>query len=320
MHTTVGPARTRRVLLAIGASVLLCGSAALSTACTDKTGTGGSSTSATTPVVGQQQQQQQQQNGQATVRTIGKTGWYDGFEITVDKATVAPDEFGGGKVLVDITYKNTTTDNKTLYASTYLQVGKEIDGGASFDMPAVPGKGSATGNVTTTVRKLSDAEHLLDSITVVYGQAADNQTKIPLKSGAQVESVQPKTLAVTGKLVQDETTVEITGGTLAPSYTKDEHGKMDLALHIKLVGGPGISDGGLNVFYDYFSVKTPDGQSVAADVRGPINELLNRNETIDNAKNYVVFVVPSPATGPYVVTYDAKKGEGSAPSFSFTVS
>ncbi len=258
--------------------------------------------------------------GQATVRTVGKTGWYEGFEITVEKATVVPDEYGGGSVRIDITYENTTTDNKTLSIVPTLQIGKEIDAGAGFDNPAVPGKGAATGSVTTSVSKLGDPEHLLDTMTVVYGTAADNQTKIPLQAAAKVESVAPKTFTVAGTLVQDQTTVQITGGTLAPSYTKNENGKMDLAMRIELVGGSGIADGGTNVYYDYFTIKTPDGQNLPADIRGPINELINRNETIDNAKNYVVFVVPSPGTGAYTVTYDAKKGEGAAPAFTFTVS
>ncbi|WP_153805092.1 hypothetical protein [Nocardia sp. SYP-A9097] len=258
-------------------------------------------------------------NGQATVRTVGKTGWYEGFDITVDKATVIPDEFGGAKVRVDITYKNTTTDNKTLSTVPTLLVSGQIDDGAGFDNPAVPGKGSATGNVTTTVQKLSDAQHLLDTLTVVYGTAAENQTVIPLRADAKVESTAPKALTISGTLVQDQTTIQITGGTLTPSYTTGEHGKMDLALHIKIIGGSGISDGGSNIFYEYFSVKTPDGQNLPADNRGPINELLERNQTIDNAKTFAIFVVPSPGTGTYVVTYDAKKGEGDAPTFSFTV-
>ncbi|WP_063040853.1 hypothetical protein [Nocardia pseudovaccinii] len=319
MRSTIFAADRRRKITTIGAAVLIGSSALLMTSCNDKDTKAGP----TTPVSAQStigQGQPGANSGQSTVRTIGKTGWYEGFDITVDKATVVPDEFGGAKVLIDITYKNTTSDNKTISNNTYLQVDKEVDGGASFDSPTVPGKGSATGKVTTSVKTLHDAEHLLDTITVIYGQASDNQTKIPLKASAQVEGIAPKTLNVTGKLVQDQTTIEITGGTLAPSYTKNERDKMDLSLHIKIIGGPGIPAGGSNIFYDYFTVKTPNGQTILADIRGPINELLNTNETIDNAKNYVVFVVPSPATGTYVVTYDAKKGEGAAPNFSFTIS
>ncbi|WP_433725984.1 hypothetical protein ACQP0C_31890 [Nocardia sp. CA-129566] len=319
MRSSVFPSGKRRYFTTIGAAVLIGSSAVLMTACNDKdTKAGPAATAAAESTVGQGQPGAD--NGRSTIRTIGKTGWYEGFDITVDKATVVPDEFGGAKVLIDITYKNTTPDNKTISNNTYLQVDKEIDAGASFDSPTVPGKGSATGKVTTSVKTLHDAEHLLDTMTVVYGQASDNQTKIPLKASAQVEGVAPKTLNVNVQLVQDQTTIDISGGTLAPSYTKNERGKMDLSLHVKIIGGPGISDGGLNVFYDYFTVKTPNGQTVPADIRGPINELLNRNETIDNAKNYVVFVVPAPATGTYELTYDAKKGAGPAPTIQFAIS
>ncbi|WP_157574114.1 hypothetical protein [Nocardia jejuensis] len=315
----------RRVRMAFGAAALVA-VAVLGTACNgDKGNPVAATTSAGQPDGAQQQNgggQQKDKQKQSTVRTIGKTGWYEGFEITVDKATVVPDEFGGGKLTVDITYKNTRLDNATMSNNTYLQVGGQVDGGASFDSPEVPGKGSATGKVTTPIRALEDANHWLDTVTVLYGQSSDNQTKIPLSASGKVESVQPRSVNVTGTLTQDQTTIEITGATLTPSYTKNELGKMELALHVKIIGGSGISDGGSNIYYDWFSIKTPAGQLVTADTRGPINELLNRNETIDNPKNEAIFVVPSPGTGQYVLTYNALKdaGAASAPTLNFTVS
>ncbi|MEV6253677.1 hypothetical protein AB0L97_10515 [Nocardia sp. NPDC051911] len=314
--SSVRPVRRRAVTVA--GAALVVASALLLSACQDEDGTPVAVPSTTATGVAAEPGAA---NGQSTVRTVGKTGWYDGFDITVDKATVVPDEYGGAKVRVDITYKNTTLDNHTLSITPSLLVGKEVDGGAIFDSPTVPGNGSATGTATTSFKSAKDAEHLIDTMTVVYGSAADNQTKIPLAAAGKVDSVQPKALAVTGTLVQDQTTIQVTGGRISPSYTKDENGKSDLALRIKLVGGPGIAAGGTNIYYDYFTVRTPDGQTVAADIRGPINELLNANETIDNPKNYVVFVVPSPGTGPYTVTYNAQKQEGAAtaPTLSFTV-
>ncbi|WP_157170753.1 hypothetical protein [Nocardia araoensis] len=314
IDSSVRPVRRRAVTVA--GAALVVASALLLSACQDEDGTpvaAPSTTGIAAEPVGT--------NGQSTVRTVNKIGWYDGFDITVDKATVVPDEYGGAKVRIDITYKNTTLDNHTLSITPSLLVGKEVDGGAIFDSPTVPGNGSATGTATTSVKSAEDAEHLIDTMTIVYGQAADNQTKIPLAATGKVDSVQPKTLAVTGTLVQDQTTVQITGGRMSPSYTENENGKSDLALRIKLVGGPGIAAGGTNIYYDYFTVRTPDGKTVPADVRGPINELLNANETIDNPKNYVIFVVPSPGAGPYTVTYNAQKQEGAAtaPTLSFTV-
>ncbi|WP_157184607.1 hypothetical protein [Nocardia niigatensis] len=314
----------RSTFTTVGAAVLIATSAVLMTACNDKDTPGATPTSVSSVALGAGQPGDTGKpggaNSQVTVRAIGKTAWYEGFEITVDKATVTPDEFGGAKVRVDITYKNTTTQDQTLSVVPGVQIGGALDGGAGFDNPDVPGKGSAAGDVTTSVTRLDNAEHLLDTITIVYGTSADNQTLIPLKADGKADSVAPKPLNVSGKLVQDQTTVEITGGTLTPSYTKGERNKMDLALHIRLVGGSGIAAGGLNVFYEYFSIKTPDGRNVVADIRGPIDELLNRNQTIDKADLFAVFVVPAPATGSYVVSYDATKAASTAPTYSFAVS
>ncbi|MEU1545134.1 hypothetical protein [Nocardia sp. NPDC005745] len=316
IDSSIRPVRRRAVTVAGAALVVV--SAMLLSACEDKDGTPVAASPTPTSVVAGRPGSD---SGQSTVRTVGKTGWYDGFAITVDKATVVPDEYGGAKVRIDITYKNTTLDDHTLSITPSLLVGREVDGGAIFDSPAVPGNGSATGTATTSVASAKDAEHLIDTMTIVYGKAADNQTKIPLAAAGKVDSVQPRTLPISGTLVQDQTTIRITGGRISPSYTENENGKSDLALRITLVGGAGIPAGGTNIYYDYFTVRTPDGRTVAADIRGPINELLNADETIDNPKNYVVFVVPSPGTGPYTLTYNAQKEEGAAgaPTLSFTV-
>ncbi|KAA8887392.1 hypothetical protein F3087_16985 [Nocardia colli] len=320
--SSVVPARSRRIRTAATAVALLGAATLALTACNDKDGaaTPVSATPATS-VVANGSPGSNSGAGQSTVRTVGKTGWFEGFDITVNKATVVPDEFGGAKVLIDITYKNTTLDNKTMSNNTSLLVGSEVDGGALWDNPTVPGGGSATGKVTTSVKSAKDAEHLIDTMTVVYGQAADNQTKIPLSAAGKVDSVQPKALPVTGTLVQDQTTIQVTAGKLSPSYTKGEHGKDELALHIKITGGSGIPAGGSNIFTEYFALKTPDGQSIVADDRNPINELLDAGKTIDNVKNDVVFVVPTPATGNYVLTYNSQKEEGAAtaPTLAFTV-
>ncbi|MFE3102325.1 hypothetical protein [Nocardia tengchongensis] len=314
----------RSTFATVGAAVLIATSAVLMTACNDKTGTPVPTTSVSVAPQGAGQPGGTKPGGvdtRAFLRAIGKTGWYEGFEITIDQATVTADGFGGAKIRVDITYKNTTTANKTLAVVPAVQIGGAIDGGAGWNSPEVPGKGSATGDITASVKSYDTPEHLLDTITILYGSAAENQTKFPLKADAKVESIAPRALNVTGKLTQDQTTVEITGATLTPSYTKNEAGKMELALKFKLVGGSGIGDGGLNVFSEYFTIKAPGGQTVVDDqLRGFIDELLGRNQTIDKSDLQAVFVVPAPATGNYTLSYDATKGKNAVPTFSFTVS
>ncbi|RDI64783.1 hypothetical protein [Nocardia pseudobrasiliensis] len=323
MRKTLGQRGIRRAVISVGASALIGTATVILTGCNDDvvgkpvaTPTAAAPSGVLGGVTGAAQPA-----GAPVTRTIGKTGWFEGFEITVDKATVTPGQYGGATLVVDITYRNTAAENKALSANAYLQLGGQVDTGASFDNPTVPGKGSATGKITTALRADQNPEQVLDSAIVVYGQATDNQAKIPLAAAGKVDSVRPRALTVAGKLVSDQTTIEITGGTLTPSYAKNERGKYELALHVRIVGGAGIADGGTNIFDDYFSVKSPDGQSLVADSRSPINELLEKNQTIDSPKNNAVFLVAAPGTGNYVLTYDTQKGDGTpAPTFAFTVS
>ncbi|MFD7845583.1 hypothetical protein ACFV4K_21925 [Nocardia sp. NPDC059764] len=313
----------RSTFATVGAAVLIATSAVLMTACNDKTGTPVPVTSVSAAPQGAGQPGATKPGGvdtRAFLRSIGKTGWYEGFEITIDQATVTADGFGGAKIRVDITYKNTTTANKTLAVVPAVQIGGAIDGGAGWNSPEVPGKGSATGDITASVKSYDTPEHLLDTITILYGSAAENQTRFPLKTDAKVESIAPRTLDISGKLTQDQTTVEITGATLTPSYTKNEAGKMELALRVKFIGGAGIAAGGTNISYTDFSAKTPAGSTEVADFRGAVIELLGRNQTIDKAGDVIVFLVPSPGTGPYTLSFDAAKGEKPAGTLSFTVS
>lgn len=311
--------RGSRVVTAVAASAVLGMTALLVTGCNDDDVKGkavSSSVSAPSSVAGAPA------SGSPTagqpVRTIGKTGWFEGFDITVTKATVT-DQLGGARLVIDVSYKNTGTENKTV-DNGFLQVGDRTDSGAIFDSPTVPGKGTATGTVTTSLKSGANVDQVLDSITVVYGQSSDNQTKIPLAAAGKVDSVQPRVLPISGKLTQGQITIEVTDGKLSPSYVRGERGKYELALHVKIVGGPGVPAGGMNVFENFFSVQTPDGQSLVADNRSPVNELPEKNQTIDKPGNYVVFVVPAPGTGNYVLSYDGKTGDDAPPAtFAFSV-
>ena len=82
-------------------------------------------------------------------RQIGKTGWYDGFAITVADAT-AEQGFGDGvDVTVNLSYQNLGTEDDTPPDADI-----EIDGQSQeglFDNPGIPGGGKAKGTVVLTV-------------------------------------------------------------------------------------------------------------------------------------------------------------------------
>lgn len=147
------------------------------------------------------------------VQSVGKTGWWGGFDITVKSATLT----GGRQLAIDVTYKNTNPTTATLGINHSLQVGNQIVD-AYFDTPEVPAGGTAAGTITTTLGKASASpQQLLDSMSVVFGTATDNQTIIPLRATTPVDSVQPRTLGVSGHLNQELVQIDVLHGSIAPS-------------------------------------------------------------------------------------------------------
>ncbi len=311
--------RLRRFAAALSCAALAA--LALTSCGNDSTTSSGSATSA--PTAGQGSQSTATQAPKPLVRTIGKTGWWDGFAITVDKATVTPSSGGGGSLTLDLTYKNLTDQNLSPSVNGFLQVGDEVVA-TEFDDPTVPGKGTATSQATATLTSEStDLATLLDSVVLTYGKVSDNQTKIPLSTSGKVDSIAPKSVTVPGRLVQDQIVIDVVSGNIEPSYESGEKDEMTLDLKIKISCGPNCSQYGYNTGQDEFSVTSPDGTSVVADSRSPYCcDALYPGDVSDNEKNVLVFLVPAPGTGNYTVKYENKKltEAGSPPAtLTFTV-
>jgi hypothetical protein len=240
-------------------------------------------------------------------RQIEKTGWYDGFAITVVDAT-AEQGFGNGvDVTVNLNYQNLGTQDANP-PDADIEIGGESQQGL-FDAPGIPGGGKAKGSVVLTVTpdKPTDTmtfDQAIDKVSLVYGDTADNQTSIPLATSADVVSVEPKTLAAAGTLSQGQITIDVVGGSLVPSYESGEKGKSLLNLRIKLTCAPGCQAQGYNTGVEEFSVTGPDGTSVIADGRSEYCcDALYPETVSDGERNIVTFVVPSPGTGAYTLTY-----------------
>jgi hypothetical protein len=240
-------------------------------------------------------------------REIGKTGWYDGFAITVADAT-AEQGFGDGvDVTVNLSYQNLGTEDDTPPDADI-----EIDGATQegfFDTPGIPGGGKAKGSVVVTVvpEKRTDTltlDQAIDKVNLVYGDAADNQTTIPLAAAADVVSIEPKVLPAAGTLSQGQITIDVVSGSLVPSYESGEKGKSLLNLRIKLTCAAGCQAQGYNTGVEEFSVTGPDGTSVLADSRSDYCcDALYPETVSDNERNIITFVVPSPGAGAYTLIY-----------------
>jgi hypothetical protein len=121
-------------------------------------------------------------------------------------------------------------------------------------------------------------------------------------------------LTLTGRLVQGQIAVDALSGTLAPSYQSGEKGQMTIDLRVKLTCSTACSTAGNYVNESAFSLETPGGSAVVADPRSPYRRVsLDPGEVNDDSQNVLVFLVPAPGTGTYVLSYDAKLGDGTTP-------
>lgn len=249
---------------------------------------------------------------------LGKTGWYDGFAITLDDLTAEPSGFGAS-ILINLTVQNLRDETGSLGDGIV-----ESDGAAAsafWDLPDVPGEGKAKGTIRTDVdgelENEADLQALLGTMAVVFGEARDNQTRIPLEAKGKVESVEPKELALTGTLQQGQLIVDVLDGDLQPSYASGEKGKAELSVRVKISCAADCQAQGWNVDSSMFSVKAPDGTSAVADSRSRYCcDAIYPGTVSDNADNVLTFVVPLPGTGAYTLTYDnpSVTSQGTAPA------
>ncbi|WP_157970800.1 hypothetical protein [Nakamurella deserti] len=257
-------------------------------------------------------------------RSIDRTGWYDGFAVTVDEATAEPGYGTSVDVTVGLTY-----DNLGIEDDSPPRGDVEVDGlavEAFFDAPDIPGGGKARGTATFTVtpdEAVTPAE-AIDLVSLVYGDAGDNRTVLPLADSAEVDSIEPLDIPVTGNLTQGQIVVDVVEASLAPSYESGEKGKALLDVRVKLTCAPDCNASGWNTGYEQFSVTAPDGSSVVADQRSDYCcDALYPGTVSDSERNVLTFVVPLPGTGEYTLTYDNGDitAEGTPPAtFSFSTS
>jgi hypothetical protein len=258
-------------------------------------------------------------------RKIGKTGWYGGFAITVDDVEAQAGFGNSVELTANFTYQNLGNQQANPPEASIEVDGEVVDGLA--DTPAIPGAGKAKGTVTFTVegergKAAPTFDQAMDKVTLVYGDAGDNQTKIPLAASGKVESVEPKKLTTSGKLVQGQINVEVTGGALGPSYESGEKGKALLDLRIKLSCAADCQASGYNTDRSQFSITAPDGTSVVADDRSQYCcDALYPGTVSDDERNVLTFVVKMPGTGNYKLTYNNQSLSSSgtpAATFDFT--
>lgn len=243
-------------------------------------------------------------------RTVDKTGWYAGFAVTVDTVTATPDGTGGANLEIGLDYQNLSAESATPSTAATL----EVDGEAvqlTFDSPSIPGEGASDGTATAYVPADSeddeaeeqDLDALLDGMQLVYGEAADNQTKIPFAEDAEVESVEPRDVDITATL-GSPVVAEIESGSLQPSYQSGERDVFELRIQMKFSCASGCSASGYNIGHTSFSLTSPDDESVNPDDRSPwCCDAIYPATVVQGEDAVLVFLIDAPATGTYTFTF-----------------
>lgn len=238
---------------------------------------------------------------------VGKTGWWGGFAITVDKAEATPDAYGGDSVQVTL---RATFTNLGDQAAGPPPTARLEAGGAAFtadlDSPTVAGGGKATGTITAVVTgesTQSGTGEVLHSLSLVYGEAADNQTIIPLGDG-EVDSFEPIELDIDGKATHGPVEASYTGGWLRPSYQPGDKGKYELTLRKFSWIYDCEKDcwiAGVVLDRKSFALASPSGDKVTAADRSPFVASSAGAGTVRD-ENDLMFVVTEPVAGSYEMT------------------
>nr|WP_192817835.1 hypothetical protein [Rhodococcus sp. JVH1] len=239
----------------------------------------------------------------AVEREIDKIGWHDGFEITVDEVTVNSDD-ASTTLDFDLNYKNLVGVSHTPTDKAYL----EVDGAVvklSFDSPEIAGGGEASGTATASIMAPSetlDGDDVVDSVVLVYGQADENQTRIPLAEHDSVESIEPRGLPV-GMTFGTDMEITLDEAFLWPSYQPGEKDKHEVWVKINANCGRCSTGGFSDVNPGDFELTGPDGQSARGDKRGGfISENVSSINKIEG--EWIVFVMDEPVPGAYTFLWE----------------
>lgn len=351
------PSRTaRRLITAIGAAFL----AGALTAC--GTTVGGSATGAATPAAGDAAKAPMPDRGSGTTAgatsaastaasiesttgsttggaeqppvtaAVDRTGWFDGFAITVGQAT-ATESFDGAQVELALAFTNIGRETATIPYQMSVEVAGAV-ATTSGDLPQNEIPAGATGKGTLFVAVPGDVaggdggtvdlQRAIDEIVLVYGEQGDNRTLIPLDPAQPVDSVEPRKLDVSGTMAQSSVTVELRGGDLAPGYASGEAGKVTIDLLIAVSCAADCRASGYYSSVDYFTLTDPAGVALVPDRDRTwyCCEAIYPGTVVQGDHTNLVFLVDAPAAGTWTLKYEdpAVTAEGfPAGMLAFTV-
>lgn len=292
----------------------------------------GSTSAISTPTPTSSQSASASSSPASVERTVGKTGWYAGFETTLDTVSGTPAE-GGINVTLDLTFRNLGGTSASPCLCGYLLSGGQVTELSSFAPPTVAGQGTASAQATAFLPTAgssspggtaspsdpaAEVNAVLDQTELVYGQTQDNQTRIPFAADGQVATFQPIDTALQGRLGK-VVVVQPVKANVQPSYQSGEKGLYVIAVQFKASCTKGCAASGYNIDRSSFRLTPPTGPALRVADTSPWCCAAMYPGTVEQGPDTVVnFQVQGEPSGMYRFTF-VDPAKSKAFSVDFTV-
>lgn len=244
-------------------------------------------------------------------RQIDKTVWWGGFMITVASVEGSSNALGS-TINLTVALENQTADVKSLSRQDIvLTVGTQSFLSGLAQTPTVPSMSRNDAVLDFFV----DDEFVLDDAVLTFGQPDANQSVVPLGDDPAISS-EPKQLDMDATLTTPLLTIQLTGGTLEPSYASGQKGTFIVRVPLRATF-KGEGPGGDLMLPDQFALRSPSGSSVIASPVAPGDlaaEALYPGVELVGAQ--IAFLINGSEAGTWTITYTDNADATASADFS----
>ncbi|MFG2601833.1 hypothetical protein [Streptomyces sp. NPDC048462] len=204
----------------------------------------------------------------ATSRTIGKSVYYAGFELTVKTMKYTPaKEPASAQVSLDMLFANQGPQPMPALGEMDLGSGDHhYPVSTGVDLPTVPGKAQSVTKLVFDV----DEDFSADNAVLTVGDAGHVQSVLPLGGSGTAVTNEPRSVDVTTSVTAGPLKIQITDAQLRAdlpkTYSQAESGKQELLLTFDAtaLSGAKALDYPVITGYDDFTLTEPNGNSIEA--------------------------------------------------------
>jgi hypothetical protein len=259
-------------------------------------------------------------------RDVGKTAWWTGFKITIDSLTAEPQLGGGLNLTLESTFSNLGDQPATPPVPTLEQNGEVIN--LSSDAGEAAGQADVKGKLTAYLpdksgSQTTDAAKVVDDLEVVWGEAGDNQSIIPLDESTEPTTFEPQEASsYAGKITTPTVVVDVSKGGYTWSYKSGDKGKFVLKAHIKITCGTPCPAPGTSMGLADFTLTAPGSSSPLSpdDEESEFCcEAVYPGTVSDDPTNTVAFVLDDEPSGKFTLTYTPETTPPKPGKLEFTI-